>query len=66
MCRNYLERFNLYFAFNRIEQCARKQLLKITLKCQKRFDEVVYYLKQVFQLLYDLSVTPVEALLYFL
>ena len=28
-------------------------------------DEVIYYLKQVFHLLYDLSVTPLEALLYF-
>ena len=51
--------FELYFAL--IYTCARKQLFIISLKC---LVEVDYYLKQVFNLLYDNSVTPAEELLY--
>ena len=39
--------------------------LKFHLTVKVDVVEVVYYLKQVFHSPYDLSVTPVEALLYF-
>ena len=45
-----------------IDTCARKNFFNISLNC---LVEVVYYLKQVFHLLYDISVTPAEELLYF-
>ena len=45
-----------------IDTCARIQLFRISLIC---LAEVVYYLKQVFHLLCDKIVTPVEELLYF-
>ena len=56
VCRNYLKCFNLYFSFNRFFFFTS---LKIDLV------EEVYNLKQVFHLIYDLSVAPVEALHYF-
>ena len=47
-----------------IDTCARKQLFKFYLTVKINLVDV-YYLKQLFHLLSDKSVTPVEALLYF-
>ena len=48
-----------------IDTSARKQLFEIRLTVKIDLVEVVCYLKHVFHLLYDKSVTLVEALLYF-
>ena len=56
--------FNVYFAFNRIDcYMCKKTFFHINVKID--LVEVAYYLKQVFHLLYDKSVTPAVALLYF-
>ena len=49
-------------AFSLIDACARKQLFNISPNC---LVEVVYYLKQLFHLLYDIYVTTAETLLHF-
>ena len=51
-----------YIYFTLIDTCARKRLFINSLSC---LFEVVYYLKQVFRLLYDKSVSPAEALHHF-
>ena len=64
--------FSLYFHFNRIDLYTYKETTFLTFHLTVKIDlvEVVYYLKQVFHLLYDKIVWPIddkpaEALLYF-
>ena len=45
--------------------CKKTTFFKLHLTVKIDLVEEVYYLKQLFHLLYDLGVTPVEALLYF-
>ena len=65
MCRSYLKFILPLLLIALIDTCAIKQLFKFHLTAKIDLVEVDYYLKQVFNLLYDKCVTPVEALLYF-
>ena len=69
MCRSYLKLISALIFISLlialIDTCARKQLFyKFHFTVEIYVVEVVYYYKQVFHLLYDTSVTPVEAILY--
>ena len=62
VCRSYLQLISLLSAL--IDTCANKEI-KFNLTVKIDFVEIVYYLKQVFHLLYDKSVMPADALLCF-
>ena len=62
-CLKYISPLDFISLLNvLIDICARKLFFFISLN---RLVEVVYYLKQVFHLVYDKSVTPAEELFYF-
>ena len=63
--RSYVKSISPSLLIALIDTCARKQLYKFHLTVKIDLFEVVSYLKQVFNLQYDKSVTPTEALLYF-
>ena len=62
VCRSYLQLISLLSAL--IDTCANKEI-KFNLTVKIDFVEIVYYLKQVFHLLYDKSFMPADALLCF-